>query len=109
MCGDAYAFWPRSSAACNFYGITKPAFFQNGGGFSNPFLHRVSCFVSEEEVIKAYNICRQAKRKQAGLTSMTDFFPVVFTANDKERAIYSYLSLIVTRTLPISIVEDKEF
>ena len=47
--------------------------------------------------------------RESGRTVMTDYFPVIEAANNREKAIFEYIKLIVLRNLPVKIVEDPMF
>lgn len=93
---------PRNSL-CTQGGVIK---FDKNTGYTNPFNHLRSCVAagSRSDLVDIYNTCVQDRHRSAFKK-----FPVTLTSTSKENAMHAYITLIVMKYLPLSIVEDKSF
>lgn len=87
--------------------------FRDNTGFSNPFSHLQRCFArgqtDEEKTSSIFYLYNDA-RKDAQLSSgiIRSHF-TSRTTTEYERTVHGYIRLVVTRNLPLSIIEDDEF
>jgi len=79
--------------------------FKKGSGFSNPFSHLRSCVAggSKTKLIEMYYASK------ADPSACSGIFQPHLSCTEREKAMYAYIRLIVLQSLPISIVEQKEF
>ena len=86
----------------------REIWFQKSVGFINPFNHLRSCIANGDSshLYMVYEQNRESKRLHI---SGTFFQPSVDRLTAKELAVNDFIRLVVLKSLPITIVEDKEF
>eukprot|EP00171_Calliarthron_tuberculosum_P012024 IDg12024t1 len=84
--------------------------FEKGTGFTNPYKHLRSCISDgdDEHLTKLYFDALQQKRRE-GLSNPCYDIPIRTTATKRERDMYSYMRIVVLKSLPVSSVWDDEF
>ncbi len=78
--------------------------FPKDSGYTNPVNHLNSCVADGQISI----LLQLITEKQMHLKKNSQFQELILVTK-RERAMYSYVKLIVTQSLPLSIVEQKEF
>ena len=81
---------------------------EKGRGYTHPFKHLLSCVANgnESELYDIYYTELENCRRSTGLQSRLQYIPNASSASYREKAMYSYLKLIVLK-LPLSIIEDS--
>ena len=81
-------------------------YFEKGCGFTNPYKHILRCLASgdKEKLNKIFNEARQEKSRSFTWTSSSSQ-----NISNRNKCMYSYLRMVVLKSLPLSIIEDKEF
>ena len=86
----------------------REIWFQKSVGFVNPFNHLHSC-IANGNAAHLYMVYEQNKESKQLSVAGTFFQPSVDHLTVKELALNDYIQLIVLKSLPLTIVEDKEF
>ena len=75
---------------------------------THPFKHIFNCLANSSEctLYEVYNSELAKCRTTNGLQSHLQCMPNTIVATERERAMYSYLRLIVLKSLPLSIIKD---
>lgn len=83
-------------------------FFEKGKGYSNPYRHLKSCVAGgdEQHLLDLYNAAVQETMATGTLQNARS--SVFSKLNEREKAMYGYMRLIVLKNLPISFVADTE-
>ena len=82
---------------------------EKGRVYTNPFKHLLSCVANGNES-ELYDLCYaelENCRRSTGLESRSRYIPNALSASYREKTMYSYLKLIVLKSLPLSIIEDS--
>ena len=74
--------------------------FEKGTGFTNPYKHLKTCLADgdENELIELFHR-RRAEKSSFGSVSSAN---LILSTTTKEQAMYSYLRVIVIKSLPVS-------
>ncbi len=103
---DSYLVYQCASGS-RFRNTTPEVRFQKGTGFTNPFDHQCACYKPRQQIYA--DVRRKlatAIESQGGLSSQEIFEG---TSSEREKAILSYLELIVMTNAPLSCVENEYY
>eukprot|EP00171_Calliarthron_tuberculosum_P005814 IDg5814t1 len=83
--------------------------FQKGKGFTNGYSHLKSCLAGGDEA-HLIELFHHAVRSSMNTGTLSGFrVTIASRLNAREKAMYSWLRLLILKNLPLSAVDDKEF
>ncbi len=102
----SYAVYERPE--CNFCrNPNGPVSFQKNRGFTNSFNHLLNCYKRKKDL---FTVVRRLIATQTDIKvrpSLQDVFDK--TGSNREKALHSYIQLIIFCNAPVSRVENKHF
>ena len=91
---------------CFIPGCNKVIQFEKNKGYSNPLSHLVSCYGSREQL--ETNYFEALRQSESTTSSILSCFPTI-APNERMKDIYSWIKLIITKNLPVSVCEDDRY
>lgn len=87
--------------------LKKEVFCQKTSGYTNTYRHLVQCFGTMNTVFDEVRKVQCIVAREAGCTQIGDYFKMIESANEREKAINAYITLFTLCNAPLTFVEDR--
>ena len=85
--------------------------YQNKAGYKNPHSHLRSCLANgdDDALQKIYERTLNRKTLQSKMSPHLNSSEILFAPSQKDVEMFEFISMIVRKNLPLSIVEDEDY